>query len=157
MIWCVIGICLITAMICVCFNCRIKKESNEFTASLDTEQLRQFENIKAERWNIFIKSTIASIITGLVVLYVYLNSDAPKMNTYAIGCLFMGVALFVQYFWYILTPKNKWMIEILDKQNQRSEWVDVYREYQKTFHLGLLIGAVGYYAIGVGMAQYVLS
>ena len=152
MLWCLIGVIFIVLMFSMAGNCRIKKESKEFTDSLDDEQLRVYENIKADRWNIFVKATVAGIISGLVSVYMYL--DTKEAAPYMAGCLFVGVAFLVQYFWYVLSPKKAWMVTLLEKESQRKEWNDTYREYQRTFHFAIILGIVGYFALGTGMCEF---
>ena len=154
MIWCLVGIIFITAMVCVAANCRIRKESQEFVDSLDDEQLRVYENVKAQRWNIFIWATVAGIVAGLLAVYAYLQQPKAVVQPYMAGCLFVGVAFIVQYFWYILSPKDRWMVTTLQTERQRKEWNDTYREYQRTYHFGILLGLVGYFALGAGMCQF---
>lgn len=155
MIWCLVGVIFIVAMVAVSASCRVRKERQEFIDSLDVKQLRVYENVKAQRWNIFVWSTVAGVIGGSLAVYMYLRNN--DVQPYMAGCLFVGVAFLVQYFWYILSPKDKWMITTLNTKQQRKEWNDTYREYQRTYHIGILLGLVGYFALGTGMCQLIGS
>lgn len=140
------------AMIAVASGCKTRKERREFLDSLDDDQLRVYENVKAARWTIFMKATVAGIIAGLVTVYMYLKTEGS--TPYVAGCMFVGSAFLTQYFWYILSPKTDWMVTILKTPEQREEWRDVYREYQRTAHVAVIIGLAGYFAFGTGMCEF---
>ena len=150
MIWCIIGIALIVAMFITAFSCRTRKENQEFIQSLTSDQLRDYENIKAERWNIFLNASIAGIVFGLGSVLIY-NQSSKNSNALKSACIFTGVAFLVQYFWYILSPKDKWMIVALDTEKQRKEWRDTYIAYQKTYHTGIVLGIIGYFILGYNL------
>ena len=155
MLICAIGIAFIIGMFMTAFSCRVKKERKEFIDSLTTEQLRIYENIKSQRWNIFLNASLVGILMGVVAIFIYTQSFTSNPTTAA--CLFLSIAFIVQYFYYILSPKNNWMITTLNTEQQRKEWRDVYKVYQNTYHLGLLLGLIGYFACGYGLNKLLIN
>ena len=154
MMICIIGLSFIIAMFMVAFSCRVKKENKEFIDSLTSEQLRIYENIKSQRWNIFLNASLAGILAGVISIFIYTQSSkssSPMTSAF----VFLSTAFTVQYFFYILSPKDKWIVTTLDTEEQRKEWKDTYSAYQSTYHLGLLLGLIGYFISGYGLNKLI--
>jgi len=152
---CAIGVIFIIAMFVTAFSCRVRKENKEFINSLTNEQLRKYENIKAQRWNIFINASIAGMLFGVIGVFVYTQNY--RSNPLTAACLFTSIAFTVQYFWYILSPKDDWMITTLNTEFQRKEWKDTYQAYQRAYHAGLIFGIIGYFIYGYSLNQIIKS
>lgn len=124
-------------------NPKLKEESEEYLATLDKEQLLVYHMVMKERLRIYEISTIVGIVAGFIVMMLCPQGALLR------GCAFLSTVFLVQYFCYILMPKEYSMLSVL-KEDQLDEWQEVYREYQWSFHLGLLVGLVGYFVFGYG-------
>lgn len=154
MILCAIGIAFIIGMLFISLNCNLKKESQDFYQTLDQSQQQVYDSIISERKRIFIYSTIAGLIGGIVSVFVYRNYTKKPLAEFQ-ACLFLAVAFTIQYFWYVLSPKQDLLVGKLEPGKQVEDWIDLYKSYQRTYHWGLLIGLVGYLLIGYGVHSLV--
>lgn len=113
----------------------------EFESSLSDEQKKIMIDIVNER----IKIMIFGVCVGLLASFgVYMLTKPKNFN----GAMFLisGVTLLTSYFWYILFPKKKYMIETLNSSEQIKLWNEVYKVMQNRFHYGLLFGMIMYLA-----------
>lgn len=105
-----------------------------------------YQLVVNERMRIYKRATLAGVVAGVLAMLA-----CPKnMSALARACAFLSAGFVVQYFWYILSPKEYSMVPVLDTKKQREEWQDVYREYQWSWHIGLVVGLVGYFLLGLG-------
>ena len=142
---CFVGLAFVLAKVIIVLNPMIKKENMEYLDTLDNYQYGMYEKTVTERRNIYFQATFIALIVGFIVLLVIKN-----FNNLAKGCIFVSTVFVIQYFWYILSPKKYVMIKYLKSKKQIEEWYDVYRAYQFSFHLGLLLGLIGFFLFGWG-------
>jgi len=57
-------------------------------------------------------------------------------------CLTVVVAFITNYFYYVLTPKKKWMLESVTTPEQTKAWLEMYRSMQIYYHGSLVVGLV---------------
>lgn len=141
-----IGISLLCGTIAVSVNPKISKENKEFLHSLDDGQKTIYELVKKERMKIYAWGTMLGIVVSIFVLFM-----TKLRNAFYRGFAVMTISLGIQYFFYTLSPKKYSMVEILDNETQRREWNEVYREYQWSYHMGIVVGLVATFALGYGL------
>ena len=142
---CAIGYGFFTAMILISISAWIRREKAEFIHTLDAAQRERYELIVSERFRIWLTASIAGLIVGWFAVKAAGSTDKTKN-----GCIFLSSAFLVQYLWYMVWPKSDWMAHHLRDQRQVKEWHDVYRAYSRTWHIGLALGAAGFFLIGRG-------
>jgi len=54
----------------------------------------------------------------------------------------------VNYFYYILTPKTKWMLDVITEPNDVKAWLEMYKKMNIYYHSGLAFGLVSVGAFG---------
>ena len=64
-------------------------------------------------------------------------------------CLVLAISFITNYFYYILSPKKKWMLNYIETPDQTKLWLQMYRGMQVYYHTGLVLGiiAVGIFAL----------
>ena len=65
------------------------------------------------------------------------------MSNYGIVCTVVAVSFSVNYFYYILSPKSKWMLNEIKSEEQTKAWLEMYRHMQMYYHTGLVFGIIG--------------
>ena len=88
---------------------------------------------------------LIGIVVGIIVVF-----NAKLGNSVKI-CMFISIALGINYFYYILTPKSTYMLEHLSSVEQNVAWLGIYKEMKLRCHLGAVMGILGYVLIGRGM------
>ena len=71
-------------------------------------------------------------------------ADAPLM------CVVGAVTFVTAYFYYILSPKKEWMVTHLKTQEQKEQWLDIYKTMQWSYHLSFLLGILAVLSLAKG-------
>lgn len=109
----------------------------------------RYENIARERMMISYYGYGLGIVISLLIIYYNKKVKHNKMNTSSLVCTVVGTSFMVNYFYYMLSPKSDWMLDHITNKEQIKLWLQVYREMQYNYHLGLVLGI-----IAVGMLGY---
>jgi hypothetical protein len=146
MSYCLISFLFIGASLYTMFTCETCTPFKEFKKSLSPNQISLYENVARERQNLAGQGLILGTIFGL--LYLYMCKDS--LNILANSCLFTAIVLLTQYLYYILMPKIT-ILQELKTQDQIEGWYKVYKFMQYRYHLGMLLGAIGYFMMSYYM------
>jgi hypothetical protein len=119
---------------------------------LNDEEQKQYEDIIIMRRNIYMKGLVLGVIIALSITFVF----PPLKKTNRSGRLFLAVSItfFVNYFYYILHPKDKYMIEILNTKEENESWLAIYKTMQFRYHIGFLFGLAAAGCIHHGIIFY---
>lgn len=145
---CAIGTALVVATI---FTSLVSKQDSVFQnyiRTLEPDQIVTLNHISDERMTLYIQGTILGVILVALLSVVGGKQLSPFTN----GCAFVVIVLLTQYFYYILMPKSDWMLKHLRSQEQNVEWLNVYRHMSLRWHLGLVVGLLGFFLLGRGLA-----
>lgn len=111
----------------------------KYRSLLTPEQDNIYKEIVNERLRIYMTGQLLGLLLGLLYLF------TSKQNFSV--CMFLFIVMLTQYFYYTLTPKQKWMLDYLTTPEQVSAWLDVYKQMMKLYHLGVLFGIIGYFIL----------
>jgi len=103
-------------------------------------------NIVAERQSIFFTGYLIGFVVSVFVIIFSVNVLKNRMPVAGMVCLVVVVSTLVNYFYYILSPKSNYMVELLKTDKQREDWLQVYKSMQYYYHSSFVLGAV---AVGV--------
>jgi uncharacterized protein YacL len=105
-----------------------------------------YKQIRNERMRIFYTGYILGFILAVFIIVYNIQFNKKRMSWPAIVCLTVFVSFITNYFYYILTPKTKWMLDNVENQNQTKAWLQMYKSMQTYYHGGLAFGII---AIGL--------
>jgi hypothetical protein len=105
-----------------------------------------YDNIVAERHRIFFTGYLIGFVLSVFVIIFNINVLKQKMPVAAMVCLAVVVSTVVNYFYYILSPKSNYMVDLLKTEKQRQDWLQIYKSMQYYYHGSFVLGAV---AVGV--------
>ena len=128
-------------------NSKLKKDLSKH---LSEKELQYYQDIIIMRRNIYFQGLVLGIILAIIIIcFVPQMKKAKKSNR-----LYSAIAItfVVNYFYYILYPKDKYMIELLDTKEENKAWLEIYKTMQFRYHLGFLFGLV---AAGCVHALYI--
>lgn len=121
-----------------------------FETSFTPEQKVIMEEIKKHRFQLWIKGLLFGLLIALLAAkFLPVNLGGQNMNACAIAAIAMGV----NYFYYVLSPKPKAMIDFL-RPEQIPAWRAVSKDMQKKYHIGLLLGFIGSFLLTKGLSNY---
>jgi len=55
--------------------------------------------------------------------------------------------------YYMLYPKSAYMVNNLENKDQSSKWLAVYKTMQYKYHVGMILGLVGYFLLSYGLLK----
>ena len=142
-ITCSVGLMFLIANLYVSFTADKTKQKQDFYNTLTEDKIEKYENIIHERRGIYLKGYGLGLILAFISLILYQkfgwNDKRKGLNKI---CFIGGITLLVNYFYYILSPKNDYMILHLNEENQRKQWLNINKTMQLKYHIGLLFGII---------------
>ena len=146
---CAIGFALVGGTIATALVSKQDPIFQKYHATLDPTQKEALEKITKERLNLYIQGTLVGLVlVGLLAFF-----GGKKISPLENGCTFVAIALLTQYFYYILMPKKDWMLRHLKTREQNERWLSVYRHMSVRWHMGLLLGLLGFFLLGRGLSM----
>jgi hypothetical protein len=112
------------------------------TSQLTEDEIKIYQDIIDNRRNIYLRG----LAIGMIVSYFYLRIN-PTTNSYSDGLSTMAITGVINYFYYILHPKDKYMLEYLDTKKENKAWLDIYRTMQLRWHSAFVLGLITSYFI----------
>jgi len=140
---CAIAFGLILASMFVCFDTKAKMLKHELVQTMCDEQKEIYKKIVHERFMLYIQG----MVLGVVIAFIYLLMQKKRDKMHV--CAFFAIMLSVSYFYYILSKKSDWLVPHLD-QEQSAIWIQLYRECSYKYHLGFLVGLLGFSLLAYG-------
>lgn len=134
---CLVAIVFLIIQLFFMFSPSIYNEFNEFDSTLSDKLKDKYREITKERRNISLKGYGLGLLLSAIIVYFNKNS---KTTTKV--CIVGSVTFITNYLFYILSPKSDYMVLHLDKEEQRKEWLDIYRKMQLKYHIGFLSGII---------------
>lgn len=126
-----VGASLYTMMTCT--------ECLAFNQSLDLQQRLIYQQIIEQRRSL----ATHGFFLGLILSALYLYFMGLSLNPFVNGCIYAGLTLAVQAFYYLLSPKSTYMVEHLNSQEQLNLFAASNRTMQLRYLIGALLGFLG--------------
>ena len=144
-VWCLLASGLFAAMLMVMLNPNKTDIIKRFQATLDENQNKIYMEIVKERLNIY----LVGLTLGLILGFLYLQYNTSKVASRA--CVFTVLVLFTTNVFYLIVPKSKYMLPILNTEEQRLRWLDVYSEMKYRHILGALLGVISFLVLSYNL------
>jgi hypothetical protein len=116
----------------------IQKYKNQLPSDL----FKTYLEIIDERTKIYYFGYFLGFILSMIIIF-NAQISKNKMSNLGMVCLVITVSSIVNYFYYILTPKKKWMLNKIKTEQQTKEWLQMYRHMQVYYHTGFIFGIIG--------------
>ena len=130
-------------------------EVAKYKDSLDEKQEKVYEKIVSERKNLALQGygLGLGLSIGYLVSRHFMTKRKGSLFSSSISslCLTVAITFIVQYFYYILSPKKDWMLNQLTNEEQKQQWLKVYRAFSWNYHLSMLLGLIGAGLLGYGV------
>lgn len=116
---------------------------------LEKDLQNTYDKITKERRNISINGYILGFVLSLFIIYYNQNISEEKLEISSLVCLVIIVTFFVNYLYYILSPKSDWMLNHIKNNEQSKLWLEMYKTMQFNYHIGIVLGilAIGGFAL----------
>lgn len=153
---CMVSIVFLVAMAYFYTATSSSKIAKNYEVTLTPEQSTHYKDIVSERTRLAYEGYGLGFIISVVYIWInrmVINSGIgrafkrEKMSVLSMVCAVLAISSLTNYFYYVLSPKKKFMLNYLNNQEEVSRWLTMYKEMQFNYHMGLLCGVV---AAGVG-------
>jgi len=139
--------CIFSAVVVVGMFFMTKWMSVNDTAKNYEKQLpeslkKTYSEIVQDRTQIFYTGYMLGILFALVLIFYNVRIRKNRMKWPSMVCLTVAVAFITNYFYYVLTPKKKWMLDSITTPEQTKAWLQMYKRMQMYYHGSLVIGLI---------------
>jgi uncharacterized protein YacL len=114
-----------------------------YKKQLPSNLKKLYDEITEERLTINYQGYTLGLILSLVIIAYNYNLKQNKLTTTNMICIVISVSFLTNYFYYILSPKSKHMLEHINSPEQTKAWLEMYKAMQYYYHLGLVLGIIG--------------
>lgn len=140
--------CIISATFIICmiyFYYMTDKSAivNHYKSSLSPELQQRYDKISNERLMISYQGYTLGLILSIVFIFYNLKIKRDKMSTTGMVCSVLAISFITNYFYYMIHPKSDWMLNHVENKEEVKAWIQMYREMQYNYHMGLVLGIVG--------------
>ena len=104
---------------------------------------KRYDNISAERLSISLYGYFYGFILSLFLIFYNLKIKKERTPVWSMICLVMATCFIVNYFYYTLSPKSDYILNHTNSQEQVKAWLQMYKEMQYNYHMGIALGIVG--------------
>ena len=119
---------------------------NHYKSSLPSDLQERYDKISKERLLISYQGYALGVIFSLGIIYYNLKIKGSKMNNTTLVCTVIATSFVTNYFYYMLHPKSDWLLNHLQNKEEIRTWLQMYRDMQYNYHMGLVLGII---AVGV--------
>jgi uncharacterized membrane protein YkgB len=129
------------------YNATSKSEVvKQYKTRLPKDLQVRYENISRERMMISYYGYGLGVLLSLVIIFYNKKMKGKLLSNASLVCIVLSVSFFTNYFYYMLSPKTDWMLNHVKNPEETKAWLQMYREMQFNYHLGLVLGII---AVGV--------
>lgn len=146
---CLISLVFIIMMIFTNLSLDKFEVVKKFKDTLNSNQKNIYNEITKERRNIYYRGYVLGLVLSVfVVIFLTKKTTLSEINKPATLCIVAATSFLTNYFYYILSPKSKYMLSYLTDKNQIEQWLQVYKKMQYVNHLGFALGIVAVVILG---------
>lgn len=139
---CGVSLVFIIAMLYMTYATMQSNIIGDYENSLSAELLPIYKKIALERTTIYYYGYFLGFV--LAILFILYNSKVRKVpfSSMPLVCIVVSISFFINYFYYILSPKTTYMTDHLKSPDEIKAWGIMYRGMQKYYHTGLVLGLI---------------
>ena len=145
-ITCSISLVIVVAMVIMSVMVSNDSFVQSYRNQLPDDIKTEYDKIVTERQSIFFTGYVIGFVLSIFIIILNVNVLKKRMPVIAMVCLTVVVSTLVNYFYYILSPKSNHIISLLKTDQQREDWLRIYKSMQYYYHSSFVLGAV---AVGV--------
>lgn len=139
---CSIAIVFIVAMIYFYTASYTSQVAEKYQATLSSDKLQTYKKVVAERSKLAYQGYALGLLLSGFYLLLHRNRNIKLSNTSMI-CIVVAIMFLTNYFYYMLSPKKMYMLNVLNSREDIDNWTKMYRDMQINYHVGLLLGVIG--------------
>lgn len=147
-ITCSISLIFIISMVYMNYAMMDSQIMQKYRCQLPKELKTTYREIVNERTKIHYFGYFLGFLLSIMIIFYNKQIAKNKMGNLGMVCLVIAVSSLTNYFYYILSPKSKWMLNEIKTEQQTKAWLTMYRHMQVYYHTSFFLGiiAVGLFA-----------
>jgi hypothetical protein len=118
----------------------------QYKSKLPKDLQVRYDKIASERMMISYYGYGLGFLLSLAIILYNIKMKGKLLSNSSLVCIVLSVSFFTNYFYYMLSPKTDWMLNHVKNPEETKAWLQMYREMQFNYHLGLVLGII---AVGV--------
>ena len=146
---CFIAAVFLIAMIYFNIATLNSKVVKHYKKSLHSDLKVLYDKIAKERLSISMWGYALGLVFSIIIIFYNTRIKGNRLGAKSLVCIVIATSFLTNYFYYILSPKSDWMLNHLNSPEDNKAWLEMYREMQYSYHLGLVLGI-----IAVGMLAF---
>lgn len=152
---CTLALSFLAASIATSFYADKMKQSKVFRYTLPPEKKKRYEELTEERKRIYFTGLALGLVCSILLIIFHRNNKNSiyHFSRNQIMCVTVATTFTVCYFYYILVPKSGYIIESLNRKDQREKWLDIYRTMQFRYHAGFALALIGMSILAYGTCE----
>ena len=147
-IYCSISAVFLIAMFYMTHLTSKNEVIEKYRKSLPTSLVQTYDSITRERTIIYYTGYVLGLVLAIIIITYNTVIRKEKVTSLSLVCTIVGFAFIVNYFYYILTPKSKWMLNEIRTPAETKAWLEMYKSMSFYYHSGLLLGLVAIGTLG---------
>lgn len=145
-ITCFVATVIVVAMVVMMFMVKNDPFIQTYGDKLPDELKMAYKQIANERMRIYSEGYLLGFVASVFLIILNVSVLKKKMPISAMVCLTVVLSTVINYFYYMLSPKSAHMATLLKTDQQKSDWLKMYKSMQYYYHLSFVLGAA---AVGV--------
>jgi len=103
----------------------------------------KYDKISNERASIYFQGYGVGLLFSLIFIIYNYTYKKEKLKWPYLAISSIAICFIVNYFYYKIYPKSDWLLNYVKTQEESKAWLNLYKELQKNYHIGLVIGLAG--------------
>lgn len=139
---CFIALAIVVAMVIMSLMVSRDPVVKSYRDHLPDDIKPAYDEIVAERLRIYLTGYLIGFIVSICLILFNVLILKKKIPISLMVCITVVVSTFVNYFYYILSPKSNYVISLLKSEEQKAEWLKVYKSMQYYYHFSFVLGVM---------------
>jgi len=126
-------------------NCISNSNSviKSYREKLPLNMQEKYDEISKERASIYFQGYGVGLLFSLVFLIYNYKFKKEKLKWPYLVLTTISICFIVNYFYYKIYPKSDWLLNYVKTQEESKAWLNLYKELQTNYHIGLVYGLIG--------------
>uniref|UniRef100_A0A6C0AC97 Uncharacterized protein n=1 Tax=viral metagenome TaxID=1070528 RepID=A0A6C0AC97_9ZZZZ len=137
---CYVSIVLFIAMMYLTLKTGKDVDSDKFIKTLSQPLQEEYRLRVLERRSLYLRGYgLGLLLSGVYLVYsLYIKDDI--VSKVQVVCTTGFITFLIAYLYYILSKKQPLMVTLLDTEEQKQEWYNIYKKMQFNYHIGMALG-----------------
>jgi glucan phosphoethanolaminetransferase (alkaline phosphatase superfamily) len=114
-----------------------------YREKLSSEMQEKYDKISNERASIYFQGYGIGLLFSLIFIIYNYAYKKEKLKWPYLFFSSIAICFIVNYFYYKIYPKSDWLLNYVKTPEETKAWLNLYKELQKNYHIGLVIGLAG--------------